>query len=435
MTDFPIDPRFISACDPDFNNFKPEDYYIKFVPTPQKSISEQLYKRITNLNKSGQYESCQLIQGYRACGKTIELCHLEFLLKKTDFFVVSYDCVHGRDPKIINDIPFLLVDIVQQINKAIEENNIKLRSQFFHNQLINTLKDLLLNKFILDKTTVKAGPLAFDVKSQDREKSELQEILKDHRYRLPNLIDEEVLKPLNQQLKEKEKKGLVIIVDGLDRIDSAKLFLDAGIRLKLKDCHIVYSVPATLKPSGELERLGTLHTLRRISVQNRDGSKNLDGIERLKQVILARAFPTVDEEQRLNLVYKLFEPPEIIDRLCLVSGGHLGNLFQILYKCISKNENLPVRQKLLNQVIREFCFDLEQKIKLQDSLKALELLREFVQYKKLSTRENEELLLKDDWLFEYHDSQGSWCRVNPILSETRTFQGLLNNINNFNYSS
>jgi hypothetical protein len=58
-----------------------------------------------------------------------------------------------------------------------------------------------------------------------------------------------------------------------------------------------------------------------VPVQLQDGSDCEAGIALLRQMVLARAFPDFDEQQRLNNITEIFDSFETLDRLCHVSGG------------------------------------------------------------------------------------------------------------------
>ncbi len=58
-----------------------------------------------------------------------------------------------------------------------------------------------------------------------------------------------------------------------------------------------------------------------IAVQLQDGSHFEARIALLRKMVLARAFPDLDEDQRLNKITVIFESPQTLDRLCPVSGG------------------------------------------------------------------------------------------------------------------
>lgn len=168
-----------------------------------------------------------------------------------------------------------------------------------------------------------------------------------------------------QELKVRGKKGLVVIVDNLDRVDPRSktsersqqkyLFVDRGDQLRRLNCHVVFTIPLALNFSNERETLkGHLgggvapQVLPMVRVKLRDGSECQEGMALLRQMVLARAFPNVDTDQRLGLITQVFDSPETLDRLCRISGGHVRNLLGLLYSCLRAEDpgcgqNLLVR--------------------------------------------------------------------------------------------
>ncbi|HAG85164.1 MAG TPA: KAP family P-loop domain-containing protein, partial [Cyanobacteria bacterium UBA12227] len=58
-----------------------------------------------------------------------------------------------------------------------------------------------------------------------------------------------------------------------------------------------------------------------VPVQLKDGSDCEAGITLLQQMVLARAFPDLDPDERLNKITEIFDNSETLNRLCYVSGG------------------------------------------------------------------------------------------------------------------
>jgi hypothetical protein len=79
------------------------------------------------------------------------------------------------------------------------------------------------------------------------------------------LINQEIIDVAINQLKQCGKKGLVVIVDNLDRIVSRPnasgrllpeyIFIDRGDQLRQLNCHLVYTLPLGLIFCDESEIL------------------------------------------------------------------------------------------------------------------------------------------------------------------------------------
>jgi hypothetical protein len=241
-------------------------------------------------------------------------------------------------------------------------------------------------------------------------------------------INQELLQPAIEQLKQYGKKGIVVIVDNLDRIQSNQkawgryqpeyLFVDRAEQLRQLNCHVVYTMPLGLIFSSEFGALTERfminpHVLPMIPIQLHDGSECQEGMALLQQMVLARAFPNVLSEQRISLIPQVFDSPETLERLCRCSGGHMRSLLRLLLDCIRKEKQLPLSRQSLEEVIRERC---NQMIMAIDD-REWELLRQVAKQKKVSGDEGYQTLIRSLYVFEYREHQQSWFDINPILAE------------------
>lgn len=223
-----------------------------------------------------------------------------------------------------------------------------------------------------------------------------------------------------------------MIVDNLDRIDNRQrssgrtqpeyLFVDRGEQLNKLKCHVVYTVPLVLAFSNEKENLTNRfgsdpQLLPMVRVRERDGSLCSEGIALLRQMILARAFPNVDLEQRINLISEVFDASETLDYLCQVSGGHVRNLLVLLNSCMKKDDP-PFSRDLVERVISQRRSELSKAITPHE----WELLRLVAQQKTVRGEEEYQTLLRSLFVFEYRDSDESWFDINPILAEAKELQ-------------
>lgn len=133
----------------------------------------------------------------------------------------------------------------------------------------------------------------------------------------------------------------------------------------------------------------------------------------LRQVVLVRAFPDVEPEQRLCLIPKVFDCPETLDRLCHISGGYVRSLLALLYKCFWEEEP-PFSRDSLERIITEYRNSLVEAIEEQE----WDLLRQVQQSKQVGTEEEYRELIRRMFVYEYRDEIGSWFDLNPVLAET-----------------
>ena len=129
--------------------------------------------------------------------------------------------------------------------------------------------------------------------------------------------------------------------------------------------------------------------------------------------MLARTFTNIEPEKRLSLVSEVFDSFETLDRLCLVSGGHVRELLRLLNDWIKKNRTPPLRREGLEDVIRSRC----NQMKLAITDDEWELLRQVQQRQQVSGDDGYQVLVRSLFVYEYRDRDGSWFEVNPILAE------------------
>ncbi|HEY9740304.1 MAG TPA: ATP-binding protein, partial [Coleofasciculaceae cyanobacterium] len=277
------------------------------------------------------------------------------------------------------------------------------------------------------------GEITTKAKSDATLREKLNQYLGPQKTQLLEAINQELLEPAIASLKQLGKKGLVVIVDNLDRIDNRQkgwgrpqqeyLFVDQGECLTKLHCHLVYTMPLALKFSNDYGNLTQRFSeepkvLPMVPVQLTDGSHCEAGMGLLRQMVLARAFPDLDEDQRKDKIPEIFDSAETLDRLCQVSGGHVRDLLRLLNSWIKKGRQLPLSRGTLEEVIRSRRNEMTMPI----SDDEWELLRKVQQRKKVSGDQGYQTLIRSRLVFEYRDGGESWFDINPILAEAKELQ-------------
>lgn len=181
-------------------------------------------------------------------------------------------------------------------------------------------------------------------------------------------------------------------------------------------------MPLALKFSNSyavlIERFDEPQVLPMVPVRSRDGSTHEKGMALLRQMVLARAFPDLTEQQRLDAVEQIFDSPATLDRLCGISGGHVRDLLQLLNKWIMVARQFPLSGDKLEKVIR----DRRNEMTIPISDEQWELLRQVRQRQKVSDDRGYQQLIRSRLVFEYRDNGEVWFDVNPILAEAEEMQ-------------
>jgi len=447
--------RFFDACNPgttiDMGNAEDRRYYIDFATVRSGKVIEALKRTISRI--SPHKYTCQLFTGHIGCGKSTELLRLKAELEEVGFHVVCFEATEDLDVADV-DLTDILLAIAHQVSESLEKSKVKLQPRGFQAFLKKT-GEVLLTPIELSAEAelvglgIKGnteegvefslpagiGTITAKAKNSPQTRSKLRQYLEPQTTQILKYINEEILKVATEQLKQQGKKGLVVIVDNLDRIEnklgssSSKLlpeylFVDRGEQLSQLNCHVVYTIPLSLVFSNEREalknRLGRGESpmmLPMVPVQLRNGEQCVEGMALLRQMVLARAFPDAQPEERLGYVTEVFDSLETLDRLCQISGGHVRNLLGMLFGCL-REEDPPISRSVLERVIRRERDGLLLAIDDQE----WQLLFQVVQEQRVKGDREYQTLLRSLFVFEYLDDQGSWFYLNPLLLETEKYK-------------
>jgi AAA ATPase domain len=426
-------------------------YYIDFSQVRGSNLVEELQRSII---LSADEPTCQLFTGHIGCGKSTELSRLKTELEAQGYHVVYFESSEDLEMADV-DISDILLAIARQVSHSLEEAKIQMQPTRFQrllqgavtvlNSEVTGLK-LKMPEVQVAGTGVKV-PEAIGMSETDgkyslsfgigelttkaKDSKDLRSLLRQHMEPRVNTILEalntELIQPAIQQLHQRQGAGLVVIIDNLDRIDNKLkleerrqpeyLFIDRGDQLNKLQCHVVYTIPLVLAFSNEKENLmnrfgSDPQLLPMVRTQNWDGSVCEAGLAALEQMILVRAFPTCEPQERLQNVTQLVDAPETLERLCLVSGGHVRNLLVLLHNCL-KRSNLPFSRNLLEQVISQRRSELSKAITAEEWT----LLRQVQQTKSVRGEVEYQTLLRSLFVFEYRDAERGWFDLNPILAE------------------
>jgi AAA ATPase domain len=313
--------RFCEACHPDYSlilgNAEDQRYYINFVEVRGKKIINELKRTISLL--SPNKPTCQLFTGHIGCGKSTELSRLQKELTEEGFHVVYFESTKDLDEMDL-DLTDIMLAIARRVSQSLEEGNICLQAQGFKEFLKNSWNflqtpvsleaegELFGTKYKgnIDGNMEVSLPLGIakitaKTKSNSDLRSKLRQYMEPQANKMLELINQEIIDVAINQLKQRGKKGLVVIVDNLDRIVSKPnagrllpeyIFMDRGDQLRQLNCHLVYTLPLGLMFVDEYHilknRLGggvDPKVLPMVRVKNRDGSECMEGINLLRQMV------------------------------------------------------------------------------------------------------------------------------------------------------
>ncbi|NES05358.1 MAG: ATP-binding protein, partial [Okeania sp. SIO2F4] len=262
--------KFYKACNPSktliVGNPEDQQYYIDFASVRGSDIIRKLERTITLLSEN--QPSCQLFTGHIGCGKSTELFRLKDKLEKQGYHVVYFESSEDLDMGDV-DISDILLAIARQVSESMEQTKIKIKPGYFQ-KLFTEVSEVLQTPIELSteaELSVGIAKITAKTKNSPKLRSQLRQYLEPRTSTILESINQELLERANIELKRRDKKGLVVIVDNLDRVDNSPkswgrtqpeyLFVDRGEQLKKLNCHVVYTIPLTLMFSNDYGRLSS----------------------------------------------------------------------------------------------------------------------------------------------------------------------------------
>jgi hypothetical protein len=440
--------KFYQLTDPsktlDCSQPADKKYYIDFSSVRGGHIIAKLRQKISLLTPNRP--TCTLFTGHIGCGKSTELLRLKADLEGDGFHVVYF--VSSKNLELADvDVGDLLLAIAQSISQSLDSLQVKEPTKLktillAAAKLLNTeielglplhgVGEIAINQEGLSLVATGIGKITARAKNDGRLRDKLNQFLAPQKIQLLGAINGELIKPAIEALKAQGKKGLVVIIDNLDRISNTPkygnrsqqeyLFIDQGEFLNSLDCHIVYTMPLSLKFYEGYYVLAKLFdppdVLPIVAVQYADGQDCEDGLQLLEQMVLARAYPDLSESDRVQQSAEIFDHPDSLRRLCQISGGHVGNLLRLLNSWIQEEMALPLSRESLEAVIRSFRNEMVMQV--SDSEWAL--LKQVMEHKHVTGDQQYWGLIRSRLVFEYRANGQSWFDVNPTLKEAPELQ-------------
>ena len=409
------------------------------------NVVRELGRKITR----SKQPTCQLYTGHRGVGKSTELLRLKEFLEQEKFLVVYF----AADEQDIEPQDVEYADVLFACTRHLVEE-IKLTQ---HNPLLNwmsdrweSLKDLALTEVTFEGLSLEGqisqfSKITANLKAVPDKRREMRRKINAN---TPSLVEalNDFIREAQRILPPDRHKGLVIMVDNLDRIveirDAGKpsnyeeIYLNRSEMLRGLACHVIYTVPIQMVYSEFATRLEDTYdspdVLPMIMVRNPDGSENVDGLGKLRelicrriQIIDSRLVQTLEGAVPGAKVPAVFDDPETVRQLCLMSGGHVRNLMQLIQKAIDWTDDLPITGQAVARAIGDMRRTYQ--VAIQESQWEMLAMACHSQQKK-----NDELhlrLLLNRCLLEYRYYEGEqlkiWHNIHPLIQDIERFQEVL----------
>lgn len=409
-------------------------------------VVRELGRKITR----SKQPTCQLYSGHRGVGKSTELLRLKEYLERQKYRVVYFSVIDDKD---IEPQDTEYADILFACTRHLVED-VKLQN---HNPLLDwmkerweSLKDLALTEVSFDGLSLEGqisqfAKITASLQATPDRRRELRQKINAN---TPSLVE-----ALNDFIKEAQKslpsdsRGIVLIADNLDRIVETKeegkpsnydeIYLNRSEMLRGLACHVIYTVPIAIVYSGRATQLednyDTPDVLPMVMVCNLDGSENKAGLAKLRELVCRRIaliqpelVQTLEGEVMGLNIPPVFDSPETLRQLCLMSGGHVRNLMQLIQKSIDWTDELPITARSSRRAIEETRETLRKTVQEYQ----WEILARTCHLKQANNDEDHLRLLLSRCLLEYRyydedERLQIWHNVHPLIEGLTKFQNAL----------
>ncbi|WP_354635479.1 ATP-binding protein [Planktothricoides raciborskii] len=436
------DPKFLdelyNVFEP-FNPLSPGDP--QYVDCREVRGDGDILEELGNKIRRSQRMTCQLYAGHRGAGKSTELLRLKQYLEQNQFLVVYFAADEADiDPEDAEYADILLActrHILEDLKDIARPDPLTewLRGRW------QELKDLALTEVKFETLSVEGqiaqfAKLTANLRAVPSLRRQIRDKINPYTVTLTQALNEFIAEAKNNLPNGCEK--LAVIVDNLDRMvlipqdngrtNHEEIFIDRSEQLRSLDCHLVYTVPISLVYSRRSTDLRDIYSdpqvLPMIMVQNPDETTHQPGVDKLTEIITKRvervAKAALESEV---LTTEIFESAEVVQRLCLMSGGHVRNLLLLIQAAINRTHQLPISKKEVQRAITEARDTYRRTVEHDE----WQLLAQVHRSKQIINEDQTRNLLFNRCLLEYRylDNDGElqrWSDVHPLIKNLPEFK-------------
>ena len=412
----------------------------RYVDLTEARGNEDVISELFDTIEWSEERTAQLFTGHRGCGKSTELLRLKERLEKADFAIVYFEADDILD---LNDISYtdILLAIARQVHSGFQEMGLALDDSLMEEifkwfaEVVEERTDYddfkaelesefrfetpkLLSPFahIMARLT---GQIRTGVESKRQVRRQLDP-------QISQLIDtiNLLLQSGTEALRKQGKRGLVIVIDNLDRISLRQiddgqrnsheaLYIDHGEQLRALACDMIYTVPISMFYSSRASILRGIfpdHVIvPMIKVRTKTGQEWAEGIETLRRILGKR----IDLDE-------IFEKQALHD-LCTISGGHPRDLM-ILVRSASryaKNRapkpiDAAAAEKAISRLVSEYSRMIPEA--------HFALLADVRRTKEVQNDDAHQEMLHNLSVLEYINGAPPWHDVHPVILQIPKFQ-------------
>ncbi|RCJ26129.1 pilus assembly protein PilB [Nostoc minutum NIES-26] len=396
------------------------------------NILQELGNRMLLANNN----TYQLYSGHRGGGKSTELRRLKSYLENRQFYVVYFEAdeedIDSEDAQYTD----ILLACTRRLLKDLKEIASPRPILDWLKSRWEDLKDLAQTPIEFESLGVEAqlsqfAKLTANLRAVPELRQKIRQKINPHTVTLIQVLNE-FLNDAKQNLP-KGYTQLAVIVDNLDRMVLVKdgdrtnyeeVFLDRSEQLQALDCHLIYTLPISMLYSTRATDLRDIYgeclTLPMIMVNTINGDIYQPGLNKVKEVINKRVRQIAPE---LSLEKEIFDNPQTLEKLCLMSGGHVRNLLLLTQDAIGRTEELPIAEKAVRRAITQARDTYRRAVGNHQWC----LLAEVSRSKRIINDDQYRSLMFNRCLLEYRylDDEGEmqrWYDVHPLIQGVPEFK-------------
>ncbi|MCC7492145.1 MAG: ATP-binding protein [Fimbriimonadaceae bacterium] len=419
--------RLVQCCDPTEPLAPGDPRYVNCDAVRQSALQAEMLLTLRRARE--QRFIIRLFTGHRGVGKSTELRRLQRALEEgpPPFQVVFIDLTEHVDLGDL-DFPDLLVVMAAQCQQQLADSHVPGfgTATTLLQQAYDSVRETLSAEVI---TSAGWGGLSAEIRNRPTRRSVLRAAVEQHNNQLREALND-LLDKANQQLRRQGKKGLVIIVDGLERVELRdtgdgrtthdRLYFDRADQLAGLRTHVLYTAPVSLVYSPRCQQLkdafgGTTHSVPMIPLKGYDQAgvpASSPGLDLLEAIVAARC------QVAGVALEEVFEDRSLLRRLCLMSGGHPRTLLRFLQSALNMVLALPLREREVERVLTYEKIDFTRQV--PDAF--WPLLASFAKPQKdMPQDEPHQMMLLLQYIYEYLNGH-LWYEVNPVIAQLERFQ-------------
>jgi len=369
----------------------------------------------------------RLFTGHRGSGKTTELFRLKKKLEQLGFLVLYLDVEQKLDLEDIEYTDLLLsmmTGLFEQAkaeNLALSEILLKAIHDWFYERTETETQEKESDSEIMTQAGIGGMlPLVVDlfaswtarVKVGSSHKVEIRKVLERDLAVFNDRLNA-VIREVRKQAQVKGFRDLVIIADGLEKMpfkmrdgrsNHDLLFVENAERLKVPECHLIYTVPISLAYNANLN--------------SSFGGDYVAVIPMVKLSVENCALFQVLIEKRIDVNIVFESPKEVLENLIAASGGAVRDLMRLIRIACQGAKQVTTAD--VERAKTTLMIEYDRLLREED----FKILQEVYLNKEVAANDKYGRLLHWRVLHEYLNGK-RWADVHPLVLRIERVQRLL----------